>query len=363
MKALIAMSGGVDSSVAAFLMKQKGYECMGTTMRLYENDMIGEDLFGTCCSLKDTRDAADVAQKLGMEYRILHYESRFQEEVIEPFALSYENARTPNPCIECNRKLKFRALLSKLEEWGCDKLVTGHYARIEWDEKSGRYRLKKALDASKDQSYVLYMMDQELLAKTCFPLGELEKSRVRQIAEELSFINAKKRDSQDICFVPEGDYVAFLERYRKKQYPEGNFVDKNGRILGRHRGIVCYTIGQRKGLGIPAEHPWYVTQIRPETNEVVLGENEDLFSRRVIADGVNLIAADGIEEGIRVKAKIRYRHKEQDATARLLEKDRLEVVFDEPQRAVTPGQAVVLYDKDVVVGGGTILNKADEPEG
>ena len=355
MKALIAMSGGVDSSVSAYLMCRKGYECIGTTMRLYENDMIGEDLFSSCCSAKDTEDARSVAESLGMEYRILHYEGEFREQVIEPFALAYENACTPNPCIECNRRLKFTALWEKMGQWGCDKLVTGHYARIAYDESRGRYLLKKAVDLSKDQSYVLYMMSQELLSHTVFPLGELEKNRVREIAGEHSFVNAKKHDSQDICFVPDGDYVGFLQRYRQMHYPEGNFVDKNGNILGRHKGIVCYTIGQRKGLGIAAEHPWYVTEIRPKTNEVVLGENEDLFSRRLTAEHINLISTESIEGRMRVKAKIRYRHTEQDATVIQEGKDRLEVIFDEPQRAITPGQAVVLYDKDVVVGGGTII--------
>ncbi len=355
MKALIAMSGGVDSSVAAYLMRERGYECIGTTMRLYENDMIGEDLFGTCCSVKDTEDARSVAESLGMEYRIIHYEGEFRDQVIEPFAAAYEHACTPNPCIECNRRLKFTALLDKMEEWGCEKLVTGHYARIERDEQSGRYLLKKAVDASKDQSYVLYMMSQKLLERTVFPLGELQKNRVRDIAGEHSFVNAGKHDSQDICFVPDGDYVGFLQRYRQRVYPEGNFVDRNGTVLGRHKGIVCYTIGQRKGLGIAAQHPWYVTEIRPETNEVVLGENEDLFSDHLVADRINLISTDRIRGEMRVKARIRYRHKEQNATVIQNGEDRLEVFFDEPQRAITPGQAVVLYDRDVVVGGGTIL--------
>ncbi|MCR4690389.1 MAG: tRNA 2-thiouridine(34) synthase MnmA [Lachnospiraceae bacterium] len=349
------MSGGVDSSVSAFLIKESGMDCMGTTMRLYENDMIGEDLFGTCCSAKDTEDARAVCEKIGIDYRILHYEAQFEEQVIAPFVCAYENARTPNPCIECNRKLKFTALVEKLPEWGCDYLVTGHYARIEKDEETGRFLLKKAVDPTKDQSYVLYMMNQELLSKIRFPLGNLTKEKVREIAQQHGFVNAAKQDSQDICFVPDGDYVAFMQRYRGKKYPEGNFVDKEGNILGRHKGIVCYTIGQRKGLGISSESPYYVTAIRPETNEVVLGSNEDLFTTTLVAGNINLITTDRIEGEMHISAKIRYRHKEEPATVTQIADDRLQVVFDKPQRAITPGQAVVLYDGDVVVGGGTIL--------
>ncbi|MCR5418544.1 MAG: tRNA 2-thiouridine(34) synthase MnmA [Lachnospiraceae bacterium] len=355
MKALIAMSGGVDSSVAAFLMKEKGYEAVGTTMRLYENDMIGEDLLGSCCSAKDTEDARAVAERIGIEYRILHYEGAFREAVIEPFVCAYEQGRTPNPCIECNRKMKFTALFERMEEWGCDVLVTGHYARVEQDA-SGRYLLKKALDPSKDQSYVLYMMKKEQLSRIRFPLGELEKGEVRRIAEERGFVNAHKQDSQDICFVPDGNYVNFMERYRNKSYLTGKFVDTEGNVLGEHKGIARYTIGQRKGLGIPAEHPLYVTDIRPQTGEVVLGRNEDLFSNHLVAEDINLISVDRIDVPMRISAKVRYRHKEQSATVIQTGEDRIEVTFDEPVRAITPGQAVVLYDGDVVVGGGTIVS-------
>ena len=354
MKALIAMSGGVDSSVSALLMKQAGYECVGCTMRLYDNEMIGEDLHSTCCSRKDTRDALAVTLKLGIPYYVFRYEEAFCKELIEPFVRAYEEGRTPNPCIECNRIFKFGHLQEKMEELDCDVVVTGHYARIEEDPESGRWLLKKGLDPSKDQSYVLYTMTQEQLAHTRFPLGALTKEEVRQIAEEQGFINAKKHDSQDICFVPDGDYASFMERFRGAEYPEGDFVDREGHVLGRHKGFVRYTVGQRRGLGIPAEHPLYVLEVRPGDNTVVLGRDEDLYQRELIAEHVNLISVERLTGPMRVSAKIRYRHKEQPATVYPEGEDRIRVVFDEPQRAITRGQAVVLYQGDVVAGGGVI---------
>ncbi|MCR4739011.1 MAG: tRNA 2-thiouridine(34) synthase MnmA [Lachnospiraceae bacterium] len=355
MKALIAMSGGVDSSVAAFIMKKKGYDCTGCTMRLYENDMIGKDLLDTCCSLENTQDARSVCDRIGIPYKIFHFENLFTEEVIEPFAAAYERGHTPNPCIECNRCLKFDHLYSKMDEAGCDVLVTGHYAMITYDEEKKRYLLHKARDAKKDQSYVLYMLTQEMLSRICFPLGEYTKDEIRKIAAENGFVNAQKHDSQDICFVPDGKYGEFLERYRKTTYPEGDFKDKEGRVLGRHKGYVRYTIGQRKGLGISAECPLYVTDIDPVSNTVTLGKNEDLFSNELIAGNINLISVDRIDEPMRVKAKIRYRQTEQPATVIMTDEDHIKVTFDEPQRAITKGQAAVFYDGDTVVGGGTII--------
>ena len=340
MRALIAMSGGVDSSVAAELMKEQGYECVGCTMRLYEND---------------TEDARSVTESIGISHHVFHFEKQFEEEVIEPFVNEYEAGRTPNPCVTCNRCLKFGHLLEKMREYDCDVIVTGHYAQIGYDNISGRYLLKKAADESKDQSYVLYTLSQYQLEHIRFPLGSLSKAEARDIAAGQGFINAHKSDSQDICFIPDGDYVAFMERYRNRKYVPGDFVDMDGNVLGRHKGFVHYTIGQRKGLGIAAGHPLYVVDIRPETNTVVLGSNEDLFSKELIADRINLISVNKIDGQMRVKAKIRYRHREQDATVTQLGEDRIKVVFDEPQRAITKGQAVVLYDGDVVVGGGTII--------
>ena len=356
MKALIAMSGGVDSSVAASMMAERGYECEGCTMRLYENDVVGMDLLDTCCSYENTQDARGVTEKLGIPYHIVHYENLFRQEVIEPFIDEYLHGRTPNPCIECNRRLKFEHLYEKMKSLGCDTLVTGHYARIRYDEKSGRYQLLKALDPGKDQSYVLYVLTQEQLAHVQFPLGEQDKHRTREIAADSGFANAQKHDSQDICFVPDGDYAGFIRRYSGIECPEGDFIDGQGNVLGRHKGIIHYTLGQRRGLGIPAASRLYVTKIDPETNTVTLGSNEDLMERVLYARKINLITTDRIEEPLRCRAKIRYRHKEQPCTVTQPEDDLLRVEFDEPQRAITPGQSVVLYDGDIVIGGGVITS-------
>ena len=355
MKALIAMSGGVDSSVAAQMMASRGYECVGCTMRLYENDVVGMDLMDTCCSYENTQDARSVTEKIGIPYHIVHYENLFRQEVIEPFIDEYLHGRTPNPCIECNRKLKFQHLYEKMQALGCDLLVTGHYARVRFDEESGRYQLLKALDLAKDQSYVLYVLTQEQLAHVQFPLGEQDKHKTREIASESGFQNAGKHDSQDICFVPDGDYAGFIERYSGKTCPAGDFVDADGNVLGRHKGIIHYTLGQRRGLGLPAANRLYVTGIDPESNTVTIGSNDDLMKTTLYARKVNLIAMDRIETPLRCSAKIRYRHKEQPCTVTQPEEDLLKVVFDEPQRAITPGQSVVLYDGDVVLGGGVIV--------
>ena len=360
MKALIAMSGGVDSSVAAKMMASRGYECVGCTMRLYENDVVGMDLMDTCCSLENTQDARNVTEKIGIPYHIVHYENLFRQEVIEPFINEYLHGRTPNPCIECNRKLKFQHLYEKMKELGCDLLVTGHYARVRFDEESGRYQLLKALDLAKDQSYVLYVLTQEQLAHVQFPLGEQDKHTTREIASVSGFGNAQKHDSQDICFVPDGDYAGFIERYSGKECPAGDFVDTAGNVLGRHKGIIHYTLGQRRGLGLPAAHRCYVTGIDPDSNTVIIGTNDDLMKTTLYARKVNLIAMDRIETPLRCSAKIRYRHKEQPCTVTQPEEDLLKVVFDEPQRAITPGQSVVLYDGDVVLGGGVIVGDMDE---
>lgn len=356
-KALIAMSGGVDSSVAAYLMKEQGYDCIGVTMKLFANEDVGVSKEHSCCSLDDVEDARSVAYSLHIPYYVFNFSDRFREDVIDHFIEAYENGRTPNPCIDCNRYLKFDKLFLRARELGCEYVVTGHYARIELDNQSGRYLLKKAADETKDQSYVLYALTQEQLAHVQFPLGGMEKAQARQIAEEQGFINAKKHDSQDICFVQDGKYSDFIEQFTGKSYPEGNFVDKAGTILGKHKGIIRYTIGQRKGLGISSENPLYVVEVDPDKNEVLLGDNADLFSTTLIARDINLISVASIKEPLRVKAKVRYRHKEQWATAEQLDADTIRVVFDEPQRAITAGQAVVLYDGDSVVGGGTICER------
>lgn len=353
-KALIAMSGGVDSSVAAFLMKEQGYECIGATMKLYQNDDIVINKEHTCCSLDDVEDARAVAHSMGMDHYVMNFKEHFKEQVMDKFVHCYECGITPNPCIDCNRYLKFEYLYQRAQELGMDYVVTGHYAQIVQDETTGRYLLKKAVDASKDQSYVLYSLTQDQLAHTQFPLGGMPKSETRAIAEAHGFVNAKKHDSQDICFVPDGDYAAAVERLTGAHSEPGRFVDTQGKVLGTHRGIIHYTIGQRRGLGIAAEMPLYVCGIDVPRNEVVLGRNDDLFSTELDASGCNWISGDVPDVPLRVTARIRYRQPEQPCTVTATGPDTVHVSFETPQRAITRGQAVVFYDGDTVLGGGTI---------
>ncbi len=348
------MSGGVDSSVAAYMMKEQGYDCMGVTMKLFHNEDIGVSREHSCCSLDDVEDARSVAYALGIPYHVFNFSERFKEDVIDRFITAYENGITPNPCIDCNRYLKFDKLYSRAKELKYDYVVTGHYARIEQDPISGRYLLKKAHDKDKDQSYVLYAMTQDQLAHTQFPLGVLTKPEVRSIAESQGFINARKHDSQDICFVQNGNYADFIEEHTGKKYPSGNFIDRQGNILGRHRGVIRYTIGQRKGLGLSASEPLYVCAVNPSDNTVIVGKETELYSRVLTAQNINLISVPNIEKSVRLKAKVRYRQPEQWATVIQTDVDTLKVEFDEPQRAITKGQSVVLYDNDTIVGGGTI---------
>lgn len=351
---MIAMSGGVDSSVAAWLMLRQGYRCEGTTMRLFRNADIGLSRFHTCCSQKDIDDAGEVAFQLDIPYEVLDFTVDFKEQIIGKFIRTYEAGGTPNPCIDCNRYMKFDKLLQYAGEKGLEYVVTGHYARIEYDKASGRYCLKKALDESKDQSYVLYMLTQEQLAHTRFPLGEQSKEQTRAIAEELGFCNARKHDSQDICFVPDGDYVKFMEQYTGRCYPEGDFLDLEGKPVGRHRGTVRYTLGQRKGLGLSMGKPVYVCGKDVTANTVTVGPEKNLYTRVLFAEDLNWISIPCLERPMRVRAKTRYRQIEQCATVYPEQDGRIRVEFEQPQRAVTVGQAVVLYTGDVVVGGGTI---------
>lgn len=347
-KALIAMSGGVDSSVAAFLTANDGLSCMGATMRLYD----GED--STCCSLDAVEDARSVAYKLGMSFYVFNFTKDFTEQVIDHFTDSYEQGFTPNPCIQCNRHLKFSRFLERALVLGCEYVVTGHYARIEQDAATGRYLLYKAADAAKDQSYFLYALTQQQLVHVRFPLGCLTKEQVRTIAQEQGFVNARKRDSQDICFVPDGDYLAFLRRYTKKDYPCGDFLDRDGNVVGKHNGAVGYTLGQRKGLGLAMGEPVYVCAKDMGKNTVTVGPNAALFHTSLMANDWFFFPFDTLSEPMRVKAKTRSRMIEQPATVYPEKNGLCRVVFDEPQRAITPGQAVVLYDGDMVIGGGTI---------
>lgn len=352
MKALIAMSGGVDSSLAAKLMKDKGFDCIGCTMKLYHNEDAGIESSRTCCSLDDVEVARSVAYKLGMPFYVFNFTDAFRDTVIRKFIESYENGITPNPCIDCNRYMKFDKLYERAKTLGCDYIVTGHYARIE--EQAGKFVLKKALDETKDQSYVLYFMTQDQLVHTMFPLGSMQKTEVRAIAEESGFVNADKPDSQDICFVPNGDYASVIELQTGKESAEGNFVDKQGNNLGRHKGVIHYTIGQRKGLGVSSTEPLYVCNICPKDGNVVLGSNDDLFSREADVSDFNWISGEVPGSEFRCKAKIRYRQPEQWVTVIPTGADTVHIVFDEPQRAITPGQAAVFYDGDTVLGGGTI---------
>jgi len=347
--ALIAMSGGVDSSVAAYLTVKSGYTAVGAMMKLFVGE-IGND--SGCCSAEDAADARSVANKLGIPFYVFNFRDTFEEEVIGRFIAAYRNGETPNPCIDCNRYLKFERLFRRAEETDINSIATGHYARI--SRQNGRYLLKKAVDETKDQSYVLYSLTQEQLARTLFPLGELRKTEVREIAAEQGFVNAKKRDSQDICFVPDGNYAAFIRRYTGGVAPPGDILDTDGNVLGRHSGIIGYTVGQRKGLGIPSQTPLYVLSVNPETNAVVVGGEDKLFSKSLIARDVNLIAADSITEPLKVRAKIRYKQPEQPASVWQTGEKTLHIEFDSPQRAITKGQAVVLYDGETVIGGGVI---------
>ena len=352
MKILVAMSGGVDSSVAAKLLLDGGNDCIGCTMKLYNNEDAGISKGHTCCSLDDVEDARSVAYRLGIEHFVFNFSDDFREKIIDKFVESYCRGLTPNPCIDCNRYMKFNKLFDRAAILGCDYIATGHYARIEF--KNGKYLLKKAVDPSKDQSYVLYSMTQNQLSHTLFPLGGMCKEETRKIAEESGFINAKKPDSQDICFVPDGDYAKIIELHTGKKAPFGNFVDKNGNILGKHKGIIHYTIGQHRWLGIDLPGKRYVCRICPKNNTVVLGTADELFSREAFAEDFNWISGEAPERSFRCKAKIRYRQPEQWATVTPIGKNATQIVFDEPQRAITPGQAAVLYDGETVLGGGVI---------
>ena len=343
-RALIAMSGGVDSSVAVLRMQEKGYDCVGATMRLFsESAAAGE--------------AAAVAAALGIPYHLFDFRNEFVEKVMDPFVEAYLAGTTPNPCIRCNRWLKFDRLLAKADELGCEKIATGHYARVTQNEETGRLELRRGKDPKKDQSYVLYILTQAQLSRVEFPLGELTKEQVREIARARDFSNAEKGESQDICFIPDGKYEDFVRaraHAADRGMCPGNIVDEEGRVLGTHRGYIGYTIGQRKGLGLSSTEPWYVTAIRPETNEVVVGRRESARGRELLATDFNWLSIEAPTAPLRAQAKTRYRAAAADCVVTPLSGGDVRVVFDEPQWAITRGQAVVVYDGDVVLGGGTI---------
>lgn len=354
-KVVVGMSGGVDSSVAAYLLKEQGYDVIGVTMQIWqEEDSLTQEENGGCCGLSAVDDARWVAADLGIPYYVMNFRKEFKENVMDYFIGEYLQGRTPNPCIACNRYVKWEALLQRSLEIGADYIATGHYARIE-QLANGRYAIKNSVTAAKDQTYALYNLTQHQLAHTLMPVGDYTKDEIRAIAEKIGLRIANKPDSQDICFVPDGDYAGFIKREAGQALPApGNFVTEDGTVLGRHKGITNYTIGQRKGLNLSLGKPVFVTEIRPETNEVVIGDNETLFTRELYAENVNFMAVPDLKEKKEFTGKIRYAHKGASCTIEQIEKDKIRCVFEEPQRAVTPGQAFVFYDGEYVAGGGTI---------
>ena len=349
--AVIAMSGGVDSSVAAYLIKEEGYMLKGVTLKLHTT----KDDNPSCCTNQDILDAKKVCDVLDIPYEVINFTEDFNKKVIDKFVSTYVNGGTPNPCVDCNRYIKFKKILDLADLHGYSKVVTGHYARVEYDKTLNKYLLKKGLDESKDQSYVLYSLTQKQLSKILFPLGNLTKDKIREIASSLNFVNANKPDSQDICFIKDGKYGEFIEEYSGFKSTPGEFVDKSGNVLGKHKGIINYTIGQRKGLGLSLKSSMFVCEKDILNNRVVLGYSDDLMSDTLVATDVNFIPFDKPEDNLKVTAKTRYKQKEEPATLTMLDNGDVLVKFDKPQRAITKGQAVVFYNGDIVVGGGTII--------
>lgn len=356
-KVMVAMSGGVDSTVAALLLMDQDYEICGATLKLYDNeDLAIDDNTRTCCSLADVEDAQAVARKLGFRHYVFNFGMQFKKDVLDRFSDSYQRGETPNPCIDCNKYIKFGKLLERALLLEYDYIATGHYAVVEYDDERKRYLLKKAVDTSKDQTYFLYAMTQDELSRTLFPLGKLRKSEIREMAEGKDLVNARKPDSQDICFVTGNDYGEFLTKAMGVVSEPGDFIDSRGRVLGRHKGIIHYTLGQRRGLNISFGCRKYVTAIDAKSNTVTLGETEDLMGQNLIATNINLISMEKLEKPMKVTVKTKYKQPETPAMIRPMENGDIFVEFDMPQRALTPGQAVVFYEDDIVVGGGTIAS-------
>lgn len=353
-KVIVGMSGGVDSSAAAYILKEQGYDVIGVTMQMYQNeDVFIDPADSGCGSFSSVEDAKNVANTIGIPHYVVGFESNFKENVIDYFVSEYERGYTPNPCNQCNRHVKFAALLRKAEEFGADYIATGHYARVNKMD-NGRYTICNSATASKDQTYALYNLTQEQLSKMLMPVGDYEKAKIREIAAKAGLSVASKGDSQDICFIPNHDYAGFIEKYTGKRYTPGNFVDLEGKVLGQHKGIIHYTIGQRKGLGITAPTPLFVKELNMDTNEVVICQNEDLFSNICYVGKVNYMSEASIEAGRRAVGKIRYSHSGAACTLEPVEGGLIKCTFDEPQRAMTPGQAAVFYDGENVLCGGTI---------
>ena len=369
MKIAVAMSGGGDSSAAAAILKEQGHELVGFTMQLWDQrrginiDENGDPLPSRCCSLDDVYDARRVAEELGFPFYVLNLERDFERDVVQPFVTSYLNGETPIPCVSCNSRLKFASLDRLAESLGCEKVATGHYARVEFDAATNRYKLLRGLNSQKDQSYFLWELTQEQLSRALFPLGEMSKPEARDAARQHGLAVAEKKESQEICFVPDGDYAGFIDRYLEAEDATerlpgtGEIVDTSGRVIGAHTGIHRYTIGQRRGIGIADERPLYVISLEAEKNRVTVGSQEELLGQEFTAAGVNWIALDDPQEPVKAEVRVRYRHTPALATITPLAEHRVQVIFDEPQRAITPGQATVFYRGDEVVGGGWIVKK------
>jgi len=362
----VAMSGGVDSSTVAAMLRAEGHQVVGLTMQLWNQRRLAghpgmpEAVQGRCCSLDDVYDARRVAETLGIPYYVVNHEDRFERDVVRPFVEEYLSGRTPIPCSLCNNHLKFDQLLIVAQQIGADSLASGHYARVEFDDQRGRWLLKRATDDSKDQTYFLFGLTQEQLSRTRFPLGEMTKPQVRELARQHGLALAEKPDSQEICFVPGGDYKNFLDAYlneRGESFPDtaGELVTTNGEVIGEHTGIHNFTVGQRKGLGIATGTPLYVIQIKGDAKQVIVGGQEELYSQTLCTHRINLISMPDITEPTRATVKIRHRHEAAPATLQQTADDEVTVTFDEPQRAITPGQAAVFYDREVVIGGGWIV--------